>query len=168
MPGLHNRTGLWGQAVGVVWPRVVVDRLVETRAGFEALMFHEALHVHEHHALAGIVLLSLGMAGSAVSLVLEHPEGFGAFLLAGVAAWFLWRREQEIRSDAFAMRGASTEADGKVTPRSMRDGLREFRAFTLLHPHPRGWFWKWCYGRSPKHRVRRAKARMGRTRWAAR
>lgn len=157
-PGLHRHTGLYAQAEGLVRPFIRTDRLAEGRPGFEALMYHEALHVHERHALAGLVLLFLPVVG--------------------VFLWILWRREQEIRADAFALLAASTFAKSREAEKEEPDpavvaaeraaaGLREFSAFVLLHEHPKSRFWKWCYGRTPAHRVERAVARSRRIRWAA-
>lgn len=159
-PGLHRATGLWAQAEGVVRPFVRVDRLVEGRAGFEALMFHEALHVHERHALVGLVLLCLGLFAATVAFALGEYLSFMVCPAAGILAWILWRREQEVRADAFALVACATTAADPAK------GLREFSAFVLLHEHPTARFWRWCYGRNPAHRVERAVARAGRMRWA--
>jgi len=172
MPGLHAHTGLWAQAIGVLRPAVFVDRMIEGRPGFEALMFHEALHVHEHHALAGLVVLGFGFLGASLSLVAENLAGFLSCLALGAVAWASWRREQEIRCDAFALRGACSEFDPetkawRVTPESEKKGLAEFRAFTLLHEHPTRWFWKFAYGGTPRRRIARALARARRIRWVA-
>jgi hypothetical protein len=125
--GLYRRTGVWACARGLLYPEILVDRAAETRDGWEALMFHEALHVRERHALIGLLIL-----------ILFAP------------AWPWWRREQEVRADAFALWGA---------------GREEFWAFLYLHPHPTGRFARWCYGRSREHRAERAERRARRYGW---
>lgn len=130
-PGLHKRYGVYAMAYGVWSPRILVDRNYEGQPGWEAMMFHEGLHVHERHALCGLVLLLIPVVGW--------------------IAWFLWRREQEIRADAFALKGS---------------GPSETWAFIRqLHPHPTDWFGRWCYGRTAKDRWERTVARAWRYGW---
>lgn len=148
-PGLLSRRGLYGAARGIVNPVVVVDRMGEGEPGFESLMFHEGLHVHERHALAGVLVLLGGCAAFALGLGLEAWGLLGTSLLTPAAfAW--WRREQEVRADAFALRGA---------------GARDFMAFVLMHPHPEGRWGRWCYGETPAKRFNRAVARAARYGW---
>lgn len=128
--GLHTRLGVWACARGLWKPEILVDRGAETRDGWEALMYHEALHVRERHALVGILCI-----------------------LLFAPAWLWWRREQEIRADAFALWGA---------------GSAEFWAFLYLHPHPKGRFARWCYGGSREHRAERAARRARRYGWDGR
>ncbi len=145
--GLHRATGLWGRAFGVLRPFVELDRMAEGLPGFEALVFHEGLHVQERHALVGIVLLAIPVVG---------------WIL-----WPFWRREQEIRADAFAFAACRVVAS-RDPIRGQKVAEREFSAFCLMHPHPRDWFWRWCYGRNPSHRYERAKKRAGSIRWRER
>lgn len=119
-PGLHKHLGLWACAEGVTSPVVYVDSGAEAVAGFEALMFHEALHVIDRHAFWGCVFAAL-------------PP-----------LWMWWRREVELRADVFAYEGA---------------GDQEFYNFVHMHPHPTGWFWKWCYGKTRGHRIERTRKR---------
>lgn len=131
LPGLHKRYGVYGMARGVFHPVVVVDRTkVEGRPGFEALMFHEGLHAHERHALIGFAMLAVPVLGW--------------------LAWLWWRREQEIRCDAFAFRGA---------------GPSEFYSFCRMHPHPTERFGRWCYGQNADDRYARTLKRAGRYGW---
>lgn len=174
VPGLWKHRGVWAMAYGVWNPVLLLDRMAEQRAGFEAMMFHESLHVQEHHLLAANTILGLGALGTAVAFVRQEPWGSLAFLLVTLVGWILWRREIELRSDAYSLRGVSTvcwvingKAEVAETAASHEKGMREFLAFTLLHEHPTGWFWRFCYGRSPVHRLQRALARMRRTKWVA-
>lgn len=148
-PGLHKRTGLWGLARGVVFPVVLFDRQAEGMPGAEALLFHEGLHVHEKHALAGGMLVGIGIALAAVGVAWEvWPLALASLLTPAVWAW--WRREAEARADAFALRGA---------------GSIDFRAFVAMHPHPIGRFWRWVYGRTAAQRIERAVMRAARNGW---
>lgn len=151
-PGLHKRTGLWGFARGVVLPVVHFDRMAEGQPGSESLLFHEGLHAYERHALAGLMLVGLGLlaAGIGVSYQL-WGLAFGSLLAPLAYAW--WRREAELRADAFALRGA---------------GSRDFLCFVSMHPHPTGWFWRWCYGANPGRRYNRAVTRAARHGWEVR
>lgn len=128
LPGLYKNTGLYAVAHGILRPRVLVDRTGEHLPGFEALMFHEALHVHERHALVGFLFLLVPVVGWGL--------------------WVWWRRAQEIRADLFALRAA---------------GSRDFYAFVAMHPHPRGRFWRWCYGATAAARFNRTVARYKRS-----
>lgn len=161
--GLYNRTGLWAYAYGVFRPYMVADRRAEwATSGYEALMFHETLHVHERHALVGALILAVGAVLSAVALTYGDPLMFGVPGSVATLVWMAWRREQEIRADAFALWGVTERTkEGKPTVRGRQKGIAELRAFALLHPHPKGWFWTWCYGKSVEHRVRRARRAAG-------
>jgi hypothetical protein len=124
----------------------MVDRMSEGLPGFEALVSHETLHVHERHALIGFVL----------------------FLLV-LPLWPFWRREQEVRADAFALLSVEwtkrKETDTAPTIDSLDRSLCEFRSFVLMHDHPTGRFWRWVYGWSVEHRVTRAIERARRYGW---
>ena len=145
-PGLYHHTGRWAHAEGILRPFVRVDRGAETLKGFDALMFHESLHVHEKHALIGVLLLLCPLVWP---------------------MWLWFVREREIRADAFALAAVSMNRLGEWTPETGKHGMSEFKAFVWLHPHPTSRFWKWCYGRHPEHRVSRAVERARRLRWLA-
>jgi len=135
--------------VGAFHPRVLVDRAAESMPGFEALMYHEGTHAYEYHTLLDLIIVGSGLVALSLGIALQTAWPI-AWVPLGIALWFWWRREREVRADAIAMYGA---------------GLPEYRAMLLMHAHPRGWFWRWCYGKDISHRELRARKRCNRHGW---
>lgn len=171
--GFHARTGVMARADGILDPVVIADRLAVGRHGWNGLAFHEILHCLERHSFVGLLVLTIPTS-CAWPLAFFSGSLVAGYLLAlwGVLAWVWWRREQEVRADAFAWRGA---------------GAQDFYAFVLelpLAPEgrlPAGWTWlarpraiasavsrlwcRWLYAKSLTHRINRASRRAERTKW---
>lgn len=184
--GLHDRWGVYAASLNIWRPWVAVDRKAETMPGFEALIWHESTHAVEWHALLGAVVLLAGAVEFAVGVALELwvPALLGP--VVALVLWGLWRREQEIRSDAIALYGSGlgglpddhpARQDPGAVAFFVRRGLAEFRNFLRMHPHPasvpglsrlaRAWE-GWKYGRTIAHRENRAVARCRRLGWEVR
>ena len=54
-PGLKKAFGVYACATGVLYPQVLVDPMVRTLPGEQALVAHEMAHVEGRHALKFIV-----------------------------------------------------------------------------------------------------------------
>lgn len=138
-----------GACVGVLYPKVVIDRKMETEPGFEALCYHEGTHAYEYHTLTGNLLVLLGLVAAAVAVVLQVPI-FLAGTVLGLGGYVWWCREKETRADAVALYGA---------------GPGEYFAFIHLIGSQRTWWGAWCYGRTLKAREARAQRRCARYGW---
>jgi hypothetical protein len=169
-----RQKGHWARAEGILEPVIRADRLATGRPGWNALLHHEALHCIERHPLVGILLLGFPMSAAPfVAAVFGSASGWGSLAL-GLALWAWWKREREIRADAFAWKGA---------------GPQQFYSFVAMLPHPelspalpKGWRWlawarwlgvnaehawyRWVYGRTLQARIERARRRAGSTRWS--
>jgi hypothetical protein len=128
-----------GACVGILSPRVYVDRAVQLKPGFESLMFHEGTHAYERHRFAGLLIAGSGVAGFSVGLVYWLP--LMAMGVVSAALWVRWCKRMEIRADAVALFGA---------------GYRDFYSFLRLVGKPRTRWGKWCYGKSFAARTGRA------------
>lgn len=138
-----------GACIGILFPRVVLDRAMETEPGFEALCYHEGTHAYEFHRLTSILLLAPGVASLSVGIVYEIlPLALGVLL--SVAGWIWWQREMEIRADAVALFGA---------------GEKEFWALVQRVGAQRTWWGRWCYGKTKRAREARAWGRCRRRGW---
>lgn len=147
---LVRTRGVYALCEGVLHPRVLVDREAEMLPGFEALMYHEGTHAYEYHTLLDLIIVGSCLVAGALGVGLQSLWPI-VYVPVGVALWFWWRREREIRADSIALAGA---------------GLPEYRGMLNLHKHPKGWFWSWVYGKSIAHREVRAKRRCARRGWS--
>ncbi len=138
-----------GACVGILYPRVVIDRKMESTTGFEALCFHEATHAYEYHTLTGNLFVIAGLTGLALAIVLQFPLLLVLTAL-GLGGYGWWCREKEGRADAVALYGA---------------GAGEFWAFMLLLGAQRTWWGAWCYGKTLKDREARAQRRCAKHGW---
>jgi len=138
-----------GACVGILYPRVIIDRDVESKPGFEALCYHEGTHAYEYHRLIGLCLVAPSFILLGVALVLEVWWLLLA-LPVGPLAWMWWAREMETRADAVALSGSHAT---------------EFRSFLLLVGPQRAWWGRWCYGGTLQERERRARRRCARYGW---
>lgn len=134
---------VYGRCDGIITPRVYLDRKAETLPGFNALVYHEAVHAVEVHAFVGLMLLIVAVTTLAVGITNGLWWSWLTFGLTS-AGWLLWRREQEVRADACALFGTD-EA--------------EFYAFATMHEHPSGLWGRWQYATTPQARLERARRR---------
>ena len=135
--------------LGVLRPRVVMDRKLQSQPGFEAFCYHEAVHAYEFHSLVGVLILGAGVVPAAVGIVLQVWLLTLAPLLA-LVGWVFWKREAEIRADAVALYGA---------------GEAEFYCMLQSIGTTKTWWGRFLYGRSIKDRTARARKRMARHGW---
>ena len=137
VPGLTNRVGSPAVCEGLLFPKVRIDSCVWDKPGFEGLMYHEAMHAYEYHALIGILILLTGAVGATVAFALGLWVGMLAMPM-GVGFWLLWRRYQERRADGMAVLAA---------------GIGEWDSMLRLgRPALDTAFERWCYGRTVEHR----------------
>jgi len=141
-----------GACVGILRPRVLVDRAMQLQPGFEALMYHEGTHAHERHRFAGLLLIGTGLLSFALFVT------FGILWLSPVpvlslAGWLWWCRRMETRADAVALYGA---------------GSKEFFAFLQRVGTPKTRWGRWCYGASQQDRTMRASRECIRRGWNVR
>jgi Zn-dependent protease with chaperone function len=135
--------------LGVLRPRVVIDRRLQSEPGFEAVCYHEGTHAYEHHSFVGVLLLVPGAVGFATGLAL----GLWALTLllpASVVAWVLWQREKETRADAVALYGA---------------GEAEFYCMLQRVGGQKARWGRWLYTPSVKTRTARARRRCAKHGW---
>lgn len=129
-----------GVCVGVLRPRVLVDRAFQLQPGFDALMYHEGTHAHERHRFAALLILAPGVLGLSLGIAL----GWWALLLLlplSLLGWAWWCRRMEARADAVALFGA---------------GHKEFFAFLQRVGTPPSRWGRWCYGHGLRDRTERA------------
>lgn len=138
-----------GACVGILRPRVLVDRAMQLEPGFDALMFHEGTHAHERHRFAAFLILIPGLLSFALGIVLGLPFLLAAPLLP-LAGWAYWCRRMESRADAVALYGA---------------GAKEFYAFLKKVGTPATRWGRWCYGKSMEARWARAGRECTRRGW---
>lgn len=168
-----RKRGFWARSEGILKPFVRADRLGQGQPGWSALCYHESLHCVERHAFVAFLVLMVPATLGLVAVAVGFPwSGYSATVL-GWLLWLWWKREAEVRADAFAWRGA---------------GPLDFYALMTMLPHPvdfgylpAGWMWlslprrlglwvslawyRWLYGRTVEDRVTRARERAERTRW---
>lgn len=150
-PGLHKRSGVYAACIGVLAPRVLVDPAVHGQPGEQALVAHELAHAEGMHGLKYILSLLIGciltagvafafLAHAQLRLCAYHFIGFGSFPICWWVMHFFWLRECEIEADARAL---------------MATDARTFVSFLLLHPHPKGRWGRFLYGKSTTARAKR-------------
>lgn len=140
---LHKDHGVYSRCVGVLTPRILIDRQAEASPAFNALVLHEGVHAVEVHAFVGLLLVAIALVSLAVVIALGWLPALLTFALAG-GSYVWWRREQETRCDAVALYGA---------------GICSFRSLLLMHGHPKTRFGRWCYGKTRAERFDRANKR---------
>ena len=135
--------------LGVLRPKVVMDRKLQGQPGFEAFCYHEAVHAYEFHSLVGVLILLAGAVPFALALALKAWFLAPAPVLA-LVGWMFWKREAEVRADAVALCGA---------------GEPEFYCMLQNIGTPKTWWGRFLYTRSMRERTARARRRMVRHGW---
>lgn len=141
-----------GACVGILRPRVLVDRAVQLQPGFDALMYHEGTHAHERHRFAALMILLPSVVCPAFGVALSLPW----LLLPILPCWLVWAwwcRRMETRADAVALFGS---------------GSKEFFAFLQMVGTPASRWGRWCYGKSRDDRLLRASRECSRRGWNVR
>ncbi len=138
-----------GACVGILRPKIVIDREMEMTPGFEALCYHEGCHAYERHKFFALLLFVPSFAAVAFSFGLNMP-GMLCFLPCSALLWAWWAREQETRADAMALHGA---------------GRKEYVALLYRIGRQRTRWGAWCYGRTLAARERRARERCDGNGW---
>jgi len=139
-----------GACVGILTPRIVIDREMEMSPGFEALCYHEGCHAFERHRFFSLLLLVPSLIAVSVSFGFSIPWAL-SFLPLSPLLWVWWAREQETRADAMALHGA---------------GSKEYLALLYRIGRQRTRWGAWCYGRTLRARERRARERCNRNGWS--
>lgn len=145
-PGLHKATGVYALARGLLSPCVLVDPMVRTMPGEQALVAHEFFHVQDRHGikyLVSCIVLFVAVNASTTMFVAGAPLiGWLGYCvtIAWLALHLLWLRWCEVESDRWAL-----ESTDPLT----------FVQFIHLHPHPKGKWARWLYGASWEARIRR-------------
>lgn len=140
-----------GACVGILRPRVLVDRAMQLKPGFDSLMYHEGTHAHERHRFGALLLVAPGFLALGLGAVVWPP--LMALALVSLACWAWWCRRMETRADAVALFGA---------------GHKDFFSFLMLVGTPLTRWGKWCYGESRRHRTERAAKECRRRGWDVR
>jgi len=153
-PGLKRAFGVYACATGVLYPQVLVDPMVRTLPGEQALVAHEMAHVEGRHALKFIVACVCAVLFAGLSLVAVAAQAHGAIDWPGwmlalpfafTTAWAL--------NIPFFLRWCEIEADKYAL---FRTDAKAFIAFLHLHPHPTGRWGRWLYGSTLEARIRRS------------
>ena len=144
--------GTPGACIGILQPKVLVDRAVQMEPGFEALMYHEGTHAYERHRFAGLLMIALGLLSFALAVTLNYLPLF-AVTVVSAAAWVRWCRRMETRADAVALYGA---------------GFKEFYSFTRMVGVPSTRWGRFCYGKDYGERTSRATRECRRRGWNVR
>lgn len=145
-PGLHKATGTYALCYGTFAPVVLVDPLVRTKPGEQALVAHEYCHAIERHGLRYNISRFAVWLHASVGIFCCFAFGWisGATVLGFGAMWAIaipfLLRDCEKRADEWAL--------FHTTP-------AEFVSFMYLHPHPKGRWARWLYGKSIDDRIRR-------------
>ena len=139
-----------GACIGVLKPRVLIDRDFQRDPGFDALCYHESTHAYEFHRLTANIIILAALIPAAVAIA--AGLGFVALLtVPWVAAYVIFSRAMETRADGIALYGA---------------GHREFYAFLRKIGPQRSRWGRWCYGGSIEERTRRASAFCAKRGWS--
>lgn len=152
-PGLKKKYGVYAFATGILSPQVLVDPMVRTMPGEQALVAHEMAHVEGRHALkfvtsvivASFLALFCVIAGAAqIAGAVELPTWQNILTISFSVAWAAnipwFLRWCEIEADQYAL---------------SRTDPKTFIAFLHLHPHPKGKWDRWLYGSTLEARIRR-------------
>jgi hypothetical protein len=139
-----------GACLGVLSPRIVIDREMEMEIGFEALCYHEGCHAFERHRFFALLLLVPSFVAVVLAFGLSEPWWL-CTLPCSPVLWVWWAREQETRADAMALHGA---------------GRADYFALISRIGRQRTRWGSWCYGRTLRARERRARERCDRNGWS--
>lgn len=145
-PGLHKATGVYAVATGIMAPCVLVDPMVRTMPGEQALVAHEFFHVADLHGLKYLVscIVIHVCTYASIAVTLAGAPFLGAIGLGIALGWLVahlfWLRWCEIEADRWAL-----ESTDPMT----------FVQFIHLHPHQKGIWARWLYGGSWEARIRR-------------
>lgn len=152
-PGLKQKYGVYAFATGILAPQVLVDPMVRTMRGEQALVAHEMAHVEGRHALKYVMsLIVAGTLGCFCAVA-------GAAQIAGAASLPAWANISFLAFTIawavhipFFLRWCEVEADKYALART---DSKTFVAFLWLHPHPKGRWGRWLYGSSIEDRINR-------------
>lgn len=153
-PGLKRALGVYACATGVLYPQVLVDPMVRTLPGEQALVAHEMAHVEGRHALKFIVAVVVAVLLHGLVLTTEAAVAYEAVNLPLWTRWLLWAFACAWSLNIpFFLRWCEIEADRYAL---FRTDAKTFIAFLHLHPHPTGRWGRWLYGSTLEARIRRS------------
>ena len=151
-PGLHRQYNVFACCVGVWNPQVLVDPMVRTKRGEQALVAHEMFHAQDRHALKFMVMIVCCSVLTFLAGIIVCAFTYGIpvppwVAVAAPSMALLWWCQVP-----FYLRYCEVEADKHAlfctTP-------GDFVAMLYLHPHPSGRWGRWLYGPNIEARIKR-------------